>query len=193
MNNGDDRERPQMADDGGNDSQAWYRALVARISYLSHVVRLLQWVFTGTRRHFDRARRTSWFVGKSALLTHDVEKSGEQTHPAEYVARTPISFNAWRIDGSCTQDPSTWSDSSRQSGCTTGFIRRFLATQRSTDRYSVKHSQSRCATRPHVFPFVMQESTPLHCKWHQASQRTTCQTGRTLDTHNASLWGEALF
>ena len=119
MNNGDDRERPQMADDDDNDSQALtggditrYRALVARISYLSHVVRLLQWVFTGTRRHFDRARRTRWFVvGKSALLTHDVEKSGEQTHPAEYVARTPISFNAGRIDGSCTQDPCTWSDS----------------------------------------------------------------------------------
>ena len=46
MNNGDDRERPQMADDDDNDSQAFtggditrYRALVARISYLSHVVR----------------------------------------------------------------------------------------------------------------------------------------------------------
>ena len=42
MNDGDDRERPQMADDDANDSQALtggditrYRALVARISYLS--------------------------------------------------------------------------------------------------------------------------------------------------------------
>ena len=42
MNNGNDRDRPQMADNDANDSQALtggditrYRALVARISYLS--------------------------------------------------------------------------------------------------------------------------------------------------------------
>ena len=42
VDNGDDRDRPQMADDDANDSQALtggditrYRALVARISYLS--------------------------------------------------------------------------------------------------------------------------------------------------------------
>ena len=41
MNDGDDRDRPQMADDDANDRQALtggditrYRALVARISYL---------------------------------------------------------------------------------------------------------------------------------------------------------------
>ena len=35
MNDGDDRDRPQMADDDANDSQARYRVLVARSSYLS--------------------------------------------------------------------------------------------------------------------------------------------------------------
>ena len=120
VNNGDDRERPQMADDDDNDSQAltggditWYRALVDTNQLLG---RMSCVCFNGSLQALAdilivHAERDGFVVGKSALLTHDVEKSGEQTHPAEYVARTPISFNAGRIDGSCTQDPCTWSDS----------------------------------------------------------------------------------
>ena len=80
MNNGDDRDRPQMADDDDNDSQALtggnitrYRALVARISYLSqerpHLwfasMQVCCAMAKATMRDMERVKRIGFFlVGK---------------------------------------------------------------------------------------------------------------------------------
>ena len=67
MSDGDDKDRPQMAGDDANDSQAltgggitWYRALVARISYLSTPVCCA--VAKPTTRDVERVKRIGRYL-----------------------------------------------------------------------------------------------------------------------------------